>query len=141
MEVVEVPQRRDSAVARRLAKPLSECFHSELEAERVWREQDAEALLDSGFIKAEPVRPSSKVMAEFMVHVHRVRRAQHRGDHQKAIRLTARALRAIRAQPRYRRSALNRQTQELLNLRSISLIAVGECGEAWRCISLMAKLW
>ncbi len=70
-----------------------------------------------------------------------VRIAQQKGRHQLAIRLTSRALRRQRKLPRQVRKALMPQIIELLNLRSLSLIAVGECGEAWRCISLMSRLW
>lgn len=70
-----------------------------------------------------------------------VRSAQAKGQHRLAIRLTSRALRRQRKLPRPVRKALLPHILELLNLRSLSLIAVGECGEAWRCISLMSKLW
>lgn len=142
MDVVETRPKQQRDTSERLAKPLQACFKSEEDAEREWQEQDTESLLAIGMIKPEiPMRPSSKVMEEYDFQVRRVRRAQSRGKHSHAIRLTTRALRLIREQPKYRRSSLKRQTQELLNLRSVSLIAVGECGEAWRCITLMSKLW
>jgi len=141
MDVVEERSKQRRPAAERLAKPLRACFKSEQEAQQEWEEQDTESLMAVGLINVESLRPSSKVMEEFAEQVRRVRGAQKRGDHLLAIKLTTRALRLIREQPRYRRGALNRQTQELLNLRSVSLIALGECGEAWRCITLMSKLW
>lgn len=142
MDVVETQPKQAQKVAERLAKPLQACFQSEQEAEREWYGQDEESLLALGLIKPlAHMQPSSKVIEEYDFQVRRVRRAQARGDHARAIRLTTRALRLIREQPKYRRGSLKRQAQELLNLRSVSLIAVGECGEAWRCITLMSKLW
>ena len=142
MDVVEAQPTQAQKVAERLAKPLQACFQSEQEAEREWYGQGEEDLLALGLIKSPvQLRPSSKVIEEYNFQVRRVRRAQVRGDHARAIRLTTRALRLIREQPKYRRASLKRQIQELLNLRSVSLIAVGECGEAWRCITLMSKLW
>lgn len=142
MDVVEAQPKQQQKVAERLAKPLQACFQTEQEAELEWYGQDEESLIAVGVIRPSvQLRPSSKVIEEYEFQVRRVRRAQVRGDHGRAIRLTTRALRLIREQPKYRRSSLKRQTQELLNLRSVSLIAVGECGEAWRCITLMSKLW
>lgn len=142
MDVVEAQPKQQRKVAERLAKPLQACFQSEQEAQREWYGQNEESLLVVGMIKPSvQLRPSSKVMEEYDFQVRRVRRAQARGEHARAIRFTTRALRLIREQPKYRRGSLKRQAQELLNLRSVSLIAVGECGEAWRCITLMSKLW
>lgn len=94
-----------------------------------------------GHASAPRIRPSKAVLDAYTKHVQNIRAAQGKGKHASAIEMTTRALRLIRSQPKMQRKAMLQQVQELLNLRCLSMIAVGEAGEAWRCVSLMAKLW
>jgi|GEM_PF-3262656 len=162
MEVVEEQLVKKGKPTVRVAKPLQACFKTKHDAEQEWRGYDAEImpgfLIDGGVLapeqRAEEQKVSAvqdavavcnrlprKVVEEYVLYARRVRSAQRRGKHVYAIKLTTHALRLLRQRPKIQRNALNHLTLELLNLRSVSLIAVGECGEAWRCINLMAKLW
>ncbi len=170
MEAIKERPRAKRRKGLRVEIPAQQCLSSHRDLELEWsslepslmpelmslgRKQVAAALVSK--IIAKPVlvkaptstpnkskgafRLSRRVLEEYMHHVKRVRLAQQKDRHSYAIRLTTEALQQIRQQSRVHRRALNKQTQELLNLRSLSLIALGECGEAWRCIALMSRLW
>lgn len=105
------------------------------------REFPAEQVVPEKAVPSTGTFQVLKGVSSYGGQLHCIRSAQAQGQHRLAIRLTSRGLRRQRKLPRQVRKAVIPHILEMLNLRSLSLIAVGECGEAWRCIRLMSKLW
>jgi len=144
-------------IAALLSRPPQSGFRSAKEARRVWLHGEEPQAHHAGpdFHTWKPVVqiqiPKEKQaelptkddphLQRIKISIKAIRSAQLDLDHAEAIKHSAFALQEVRQIPSEQRSAYQLHILELLNLRSISLIAVGEIGSAWRCIRLMAKLW